>query len=326
MRKENLWLLINTMILLLVGIIFVVVVQLRVPKNPEDKIFNQTAVIRNETKVEGVPSGNSYSVIDYKAELQTKNGKFLATVYNVKIKNSYNFSSEYEFGTIELLVAVDENDKAHVEVVYLNQSDWTVKGIQKYIYEYYNGKTLAEIERIPEYDAADLNAGATAVDSTGTIKDLVLKVMKLHLNIEEEVADPYVEIFGEGYTFENDANFAATEHVLSRELAKDANGDVVGSLYKLNGENENYKPGELNEITIYVALDTNNVVLGVVSPEDEYHHTGGGFRNQTLAFMETFVGISLTSIDTNYDLIGASTNSQQLVLDLLLELKEVLLP
>ena len=320
MKKETLWLLINTAILLVVGIVLVVVIQQRVPKNPEDKLFNQIAILKNETKVEGVPSQSGFSVIDYKAELYSKKGQFLATVYNVKIKNTYTVSNEYDFGMIELLVAINEKNQAYVEVVYLNQSDWTIKGVQKYIYEYYNGVTMEQIENIPKYDAADINAGATAVDSTGTIKDLVLKVMKLHLNIEN---DPYLTIFGPDYTLTTDASFEQTYHVLAREIAKDAGRNDIGYVYKLNGIGVAQDGQAEKELTFYVALDKEQKILGIISPEEEYKHSSGGFRNVTLALMESLVGLSLNDIDTDYDVTGGATNTGQLVIDLLVALKEV---
>src|SRR5690606_2180342 len=124
MNKQNLWLLINTGIILVITVLFLILSDAVVPKEPEDLLFGKVVELKNETDVELVPVSGNYAVVDYKSEAFS--GKtFLGTVYNVKIKNNFAYSEDYEYGMIELLVLIDPAGKVKVQIVQLNQSDWT---------------------------------------------------------------------------------------------------------------------------------------------------------------------------------------------------------
>ena len=101
----------------------------------------------------------------------------------MKIRNAYKLDPASYFGTIELLVGIDKDDMVYVSIVELDQSTWTVMGIQAYILETFNGIPYEDVETLPEFDAADPQAGATATDSTNTIKEAVLSVIYLHYDI-----------------------------------------------------------------------------------------------------------------------------------------------
>lgn len=322
MKRENLWLFINTGIMLVVGIIVILLAQFIVPKDPEDRLFNRVINLENQVNVEGVPNQSSFSTIDFKADAVALNGTVLGTVYNVKIKNSYNISPDYDYGMIELLIGIGTDDRVYVQIVELNQSSWTVKGIQKYITTFYQGVTLEEVEKIVEYDAADLSAGATAVDSTGSIKSLVVRTLQLHFNIQ---TDPYVAMFGAGYTKSIDASFQSSGYVSSREIAKDATGNEIGYLYRLNGSSlYNDETGASGDITLYVGVDQAGLILGIVAPQTEYNHSKGGFYNQAMNYIMTYVGKSIFEIDdSSADITAGATNSKTLMVEMLAELKGV---
>lgn len=227
----------------------------------------------------------------------------------------YILSGTNQHGSMTIALSLDEKGKILGAQFVAIEQTLNVEGTRTNLSRFV-GTQITDLK-----PSGDLVSGVT--NSYVTVKELLADAAVVHADVADIPLDPYVTIFGPEYSLRNDASFAATEHVLSRELAKDGSANDVGYVYKLNGENENYKPGELNEITIYVALDKDQVILGIISPEEEYHHTGGGFRNQTVAFMESLVGISLSTIDADYDLLGGATNSQQLVLDLLIALKDV---
>lgn len=325
MKKENLWLLINTGIMLVIGIILIIVANTVIPKEPKDRLFNQVIELENQVTVEGVPSSNSFATIDYKADAVARSGEVLGTVYNVKIKNGYKLSSDDANGMIELLIGIDHDDLVYVEIVVLNQSNWTVKGIQKYIIEYYDGVTLEQIEKFPAYDAADLEAGATAVDSTGSIKSLVIRTLKVHFNIQD---DPYIDYFGENYTLEDDSTFVPTEKVIFKQNVKDASGNPVGMIYELRGTGEymGYDGISSGSITMYIIFDGNAEILAILMPDSLYGHTAG-FKARNDAYLSEFIGLTISEIqaviDDNADLATGATGSKALIDSLLSALSEV---
>jgi hypothetical protein len=325
MKKENLWLLINTGIMLVIGIILVVVANTVIPKEPKDRLFNQVIQLENQQNVEGVPSTNSYSTIDFKADAVSRSGEKIGTVYNVKIKNGYKLSSEDSNGMIELLVGVGNDDLVYVEIVVLNQSNWTVKGIQNYIVSYYDDVTLEQIEKFPAYDAADLEAGATAVDSTGAIKSLVIRTLKVHFNIQD---DPYIDYFGEGYTLEDDATFTPSDKVVYKQNVKDSSSNAAGMIYELRGTGEylGYDGISSGSITMYILFDENAEIIAILLPDSLYGHTAG-FKARNESYLNGFIGLTLneikTVIDDNADLATGATGSKALIDTLLTALSEV---
>lgn len=325
MKKENLWLLINTGIMLVIGIMLIIVANTFIPKEPKDRLFNQVVQLENQVTVEGVPSSNSYATIDYKADAVSRSGEILGSVYNVKIKNGYKLSSDDSNGMIELLIGIDQEDLVYVEIVVLNQSNWTVKGIQNYIISYYDGVTLEQIEKFPAYDAADLEAGATAVDSTGSIKNLVIRTLKVHFNIQD---DPYIDYYGEGYSLEDDSTFVPTDKVVYKQNVKDSSGSDAGTIYELRGTGEylGYDGISSGSITIYVLLDENAGITALLLPDSLYGHTAG-FKARNDAYLSEFMGLTISEIqaviDDNADLATGATGSRALIDELLTALSEV---
>lgn len=325
MKKENLWLLINTGIMLVIGILLIIVANTVIPKEPKDRLFNQVVNLENQKTIEGVPAGNSYATIDYKADAVTRSGEVLGTVYNVKIKNGYKLSSDDANGMIELLIGIDQEDLVYVEIVILNQSNWTVKGIQKYIVEYYDGVLLEQIEKFPSYDAADLEAGATAVDSTGAIKNLIIRTLKVHFNIQD---DPYKDYFGEGYSLEDDSTFIPADKVVYKQNVKDSAGNPTGTIYELKGTGEylGYDGISSGSITMYVLFDENEEIIAILMPDSLYGHTAG-FKARNNAYLSEFIGLTISEIqaviDDNADLETGATGSKALIDSLLSALSEV---
>lgn len=325
MKRENLWLLINTCILLVISVALILVANTSIPKDPEDLLFNQMVTLENQVEVEAIPGGNSYSIINFKADAIRRSGEVIGTVYNVKIKNGYKISSDYDFGMIELLVGIDKDDLVYIEVVMLNQSNWTVKGIQNYIYEYYNGAKLEQIEKYSVYDAADLEAGATAVDSTGSIKNLVIRTLKVHFNIQD---DPYIDYFGENYALEDDSIFTPSTYVLYKQNVKNANGAPVGSIFELKGAGEylSYDGIHSGSITMYVLFNMENKIQAILMPDSLYEHTAG-FKARNNAYLSEFIGLTRAEINSiindNVDLETGASGSRALIDILLGALSEV---
>lgn len=317
MSKQNLWLLINSGIIIIASLLLLLASENWIPKNPEDLLFGKTVELRNETDIERAPLTGGYAIVDYKVEAY-KGDTLLATVYNVKIKNGYTYSEDDEFGFIELLVAIDPAGYVSAQVITLNQSDWTVKGIQNYIYEKYNGILYTAVENIPAYDAADITAGVTATDSTNGIQAIIQKAIDIHYDLI--VDDPLIAVYGEGYVKENDSSFVPSTYITKREIIKNASNVELGYIYTLTGTG-NYDNGEEivtgHSITLIFAFDTADSVLAVVIPEDLYGHTGGSRLTKIQSYADLLIGSTVDQFDTVLsnpgDIVSGVTYTKDLV-------------
>ncbi|HOI85054.1 MAG TPA: hypothetical protein PLP48_03160 [Acholeplasmataceae bacterium] len=321
-NKQNRWLLINTGIILALAALFLVLIETVVPREPQDFLFGKVVELKNETDVERAPLTGGYAIVDYKTEAYS-GSTFLGTVYNVKIKNSYTYSEDDEFGMIELLVAIDPAGKVNVQIVQLNQSDWTVKGIQRYITETYQGIPYTSVASIVPYDAADLTAGVTATDSTGSIKAIIQKAIDIHYDLI--VDDPFVTIYGEGYVISNDTTFVPSSLVVKREIVKNASNVDIGYVYTLTGAGDYDNGQELvvgHTITLKFAFDVDDILLGVVIPEELYGHTAGNRLTKIQSYVNLLVGKNATEFDAALanpgDIVSGVTYTKDLV-DILID-------
>lgn len=321
-NKQNRWLLINTGIILALAALFLVLIETVVPREPQDFLFGKVVELKNETDVERAPLTGGYAIVDYKTEAYS-GSTFLGTVYNVKIKNSYTYSEDDEFGMIELLVAIDPAGKVNVQIVQLNQSDWTVKGIQRYITGTYQGIPYTSVASIVPYDAADLTAGVTATDSTGSIKAIIQKAIDIHYDLI--VDDPFVTIYGEGYVISNDTTFVPSSLVVKREIVKNASNVDIGYVYTLTGAGDYDNGQELvvgHTITLKFAFDVDDILLGVVIPEELYGHTAGNRLTKIQSYVNLLVGKNATEFDAALanpgDIVSGVTYTKDLV-DILID-------
>ena len=227
----------------------------------------------------------------------------------------YILSGTNQHGSMTIALSLDEKGKIlGAQFVAIEQTlnvEGTRNNLSKFV-----GTKISDLK--PE---GDLVSGVT--NSLNTVKELLSQVAAVHREVANVPLDPYTAIFGPDYTLTTDASFEQTYHVLAREIAKDAGRNDIGYVYKLNGIGVAQDGQAEKELTFYVALDKEQKILGIISPEEEYKHSSGGFRNVTLALMESLVGLSLNDIDTDYDVTGGATNTGQLVIDLLVALKEV---
>ncbi len=307
MKKQELWLLINTIIVLLVAFGFILIYSNAVVKTPEDRLFGRVVELTNEAVVETLPNTNSYAVVHLSYDAVTRSGETVGKVYNLKIKNGYNFSSNENFGEIELLVGIGKDNLINVEIITLKQSSWTVKGIQRFVYDRYQDVLIAQVENVPAYDAADPDAGATATDSTGAIRDLVKKAVQMHFGTF--VDDPYIEFYGEDYILVEDTTFSGT--LVTNKYTVEGQGTV----YLVTGSGEYYDGNEAS-ITLHVLLDSDGEILALLLPDDGYGHTKG-FRSRNDAYLAEFIGLTIGQVEQvvndNDDLTTGATNTKTLI-------------
>jgi hypothetical protein len=182
MKKQNLFLMINAVILLVISLVFLFAYQNAVPKDPEDKLFNRMVTLEDEEIIANVPTIGNYSIVHKVQTAYNSQGNKVGTVYTVMAKNGYKFNPSDEFGYIELLVGIDLDNKVYVQPVKVQQTSTYVGGIQDYIFEYFQGFTFDYLLLIPVVNVGDLEAGATASESTGLVKTLVAMAINLYNN------------------------------------------------------------------------------------------------------------------------------------------------
>jgi len=315
MKKQTLSLIIGIAAMLVAGILMIVVINATTTDDPETLLFGEPIELKSEVPVEDFPGGSSFTYIDTKAVAYDTEGKKVGDVYTVKIRNGYTLDADDSYGTIELLVGIDTDDLVYVSIVELNQSTWTVLGIKAYVEETFNGIPYEDVELLPEFDAAAPSAGATATDSTSTIKQAVLNVIYLHYDIN---LDPYEGLLGDTYEVENDTTFTATEHVSSKLNITSSTTVPNGSIYVVSGAGE-YYDGSIASITLWVIVNEDGEIYKILMPEDLYKHSSFLYT-KNLDYLDGFVGDTFADITTTIGTLDGHTgasNTNALIQELL---------
>lgn len=182
MSKQNLYLIINTVILLVLGLVFVLIYATVVPIEPKDKLFGEVVTFDNEAVINNLPDIGHYEKLHTVQNVFNLKGDKIGVVYHVYARNGFIESPSDDFGYIELLVGIDLNDKVYVQIIELSQTSIYNVAIQDYIYKYYQGFEIGELLSIPVINVEDLEAGATASKSTGSVKNLVSMAISEYLN------------------------------------------------------------------------------------------------------------------------------------------------
>ncbi len=160
----------------------------------------------------------------------------------------------------------------------------------------------------------DILTGATG--SLSTLQGLLADVATAHsLTGGEVIVDLLDEAYGASYTLENDATFTATAHVTAKSLVKQG-ANQVGYMFSLSGSGE-YQTGAVDSVVMEIYFDANDKIVKVVLPDDEYKHTGGGFKNKNLEYLKLFVGVSKSEIlgvvnGSNTDITAGASNTRAL--------------
>lgn len=327
MKKQNLYLLINFVIMLLIGLVFAMVNQNQTMTEPKDKLFEQRITLENEQKLSSIPymsaNSNNFEIVDKKWTAKDEDGKTIGSVYHAVIKNDFTLSgSGLDYGLIEILVGITLDNKVHVEYIGVYQSQWAVVGIQKYIQDNYDGINHLIVGTIPSFDA-DIVSGATdrpATVSTDQIKAIVQSVITIHYNIVDE--DPYEELFDtDAYEFATDATFTSTTHIIDKVLVTDGANDL-GYIYSVTGSGE-YQDGSSASIVIEIVFGTDDTIIGFVLPEDTYDHSGGSFKEKNQTYLEDYIGLSISEIQAvvdaggSQDVTSGASNTRDLIDELL---------
>lgn len=271
MKRENTLLLLNTIIMVVVGILLVIVATQVIPNKPEDNLFGQVVTLKNKQNIEPIPNEDFFMVVHSKEEAYNISNQLVGTVYTVVMKNTYGYGGTVNDidGYLELLVGIDMNDRVSVEIVELVQSNWTISGIQRYIKTILQNVPKHEIENIGAYDAAnpDMITGMTATDTTGWIKDIILEILILHESGIPEF--PMITGVQTNVSVERDAEFNPLAGITVYDYQ---DGDLTDQLEAIGYESVDLSVAGVYNYSISVTDSDNNtttidVVLTVVGGE-----------------------------------------------------------
>ena len=179
----------------------------------------------------------------------------------------------------------------------------TVEYLQSFV-----GKSIADIT--PD---GDLSAGAT---SRNTLFNLLGHVGIAHENTVVAPDDPFIELFGEGYTMVDDPTFTQTDNVRFNKVVRDAGGNVIAGYYHLRGTSE-YNAGSVGTINLYIIVATDGEILYVSLPRDEYTHTRGEYYPLVNSYVNSLVGDNIVGYSGDIAAGTSHSNSRNLVNSLL---------
>jgi hypothetical protein len=326
MSKENIRLLVNALIMLSISLLFIFTNNRYALKDADDRVFNEVVTLKNAVLIETLPDNNAFEIIYQKYDAVALNGTTIGTIYHVIAYNGYVLDPTKGVGVIELYVGIKEN-QVYVENITLEQTATYLPLIQHYALNYFEGVLYEEVKTIDVLDA-DLDASATATDSTSTIKRLVEMVVDKHFNLEVEVPLSLYELYVDGFSqSEEDLSFNPTELVVSKVNLFNDNNELIAVDYILKGTGTYYEDFDPATIQLHVIMK-DQVIQSIVILEEEYAHSGGNFLSRINTYVESFQGLTLEEVNAYYPsdwTAGASSNNSKTLVDQLLSaLKEIL--
>ncbi len=215
----------------------------------------------------------------------------------------YTAYATNKFGYMRIVVAVNAAGTIlgadFIEINQTYQVDGTRTNLSRYV-----GSSIGALA--PQ---GDLVSGATG--SLNTVKAMLGDVAIAHANTVVAPADPYVSWFGAGYTKVADSGFTPAGFVLEKDIVSNAEGQVIGSFYKVRGIGTYNDSGSSGAITLYVGILTDGTIVGIDMPRAEYGHTTSAiFLPKVQAYVASIVGSNITSFTGQGDLAAGASYSK----------------
>ncbi len=265
MSRENRNLIINALVFLVIGVVFLVGMtqygKVKELKNYQ-QYFSEATSFKKETL--------SASPLTEKITLY-KGKEVVGSIY-IGQDSAENIPTHPQWSLLKLQVNVDKNDKIMEVIVLENEHTPSFfASVEQY---------LPQLKGVSLIDYKDVDEVAGASEYSMPIVTAILnKVTLIQTGKEPNPAkpkDPYIIIFGDYKTKEEDASFTPTALVLSKEIVKDDNDNVLGYAYTLENVANNIPYHATAKLTLIVGLDSENKVIGVHTKFSE--HTAGFYK------------------------------------------------
>lgn len=230
-----------------------------------------------------------------------KNEDPLGYLYEANITN--------DFGNMKVRLSVDVKDVIQtIEFLELNQTMYlpqTTKMLETYVLS----KLSADI-----FDGA---AGATSI-SKNDLSHLMSMVGLHHDSTDKfEIQAPYKDFYGDDYVISNTEELSNSGATIKVETI-----EGLGVVYTIT-KSGIYQTDSTQEksITLVLALNNDNKIIGVLLPAELYNHTKGGFMTSAMEFAQSFKDTSILDVtDGNAGATGdvVAHNSRTLIEDMVL--------
>lgn len=216
----------------------------------------------------------------------------------------YEANITNEFGNMRVRIAVDVKDIIQsVEFVELNQTLY-----QSQTRNMLNTYLLTKLET----DIFDGAAGATSISRNDLSR--LMRILGRHHDQSDkfDFVLPYVAYYGPDYVVSNTEYLTVSDATI---IVETISGQGVVYTITKSGI---YQTGSIEEksITLVLALDSNNEIIGIDLPVEGYNHTKGNFMSSVIRFVESFIGTNLADItdgNTGASGDGEAHNSRNLI-------------
>lgn len=286
---------ISVLVVVLSGVLLSPVIQ----KKEKQLIIKEAQLIYNQT--------TDVKIYDLKKDPQSILSKALALNNEDKLGFIFKAKKDNEFGTIEVLVAINTDHKINeVKILILDQTQYQTETQQAALD--YKGLDITKL--------TDANSGATSV-SINTLDQLIEDISLAHSNIEIEPTKPYETWFGSEYEV-SDRKESVTENILLKETIKDK-----GFVYTIS-QTGLYHNAE-GSIRVILILDQSYKILGIELPLEHYNHSKGNFYDSVVAYATSLIGEMLLDFPDAFNGASGSPatgNTRRLVFQMLNLVKE----
>lgn len=229
----------------------------------------------------------------------------------------YTASGNNQHGSMSIVVSVDATGKIlGASILSINQTKGiadTESNLKSFVGSQINSGT----------PVGDIISGVT--NSLNTVKALLNDIAVAHGLLADVPSSPYAALYGEGYTMTNDDSFVPSTYVVQREIVKNASDAEIGYIYTLTGAGDYDNGQEIvsgHTITLKVAFDMTNKVLGVIIPQDLYGHTAGNRLTKIQNYTNLLVGKTasefVVALASPGDIVSGVTYTKDLV-DILID-------
>jgi|GEM_PF-684457 len=229
----------------------------------------------------------------------------------------YTASGNNQHGSISIVVSVDATGKIlGASILSINQT----KGIAD---TESNLKSFIGAQIGSSNPLGDIISGVT--NSLNTVKALLNDISVAHGLLATVPSSPYSALYGEGYVLSDDSTFVPSAYVVKREIVKNASNVEIGYIYTLTGAGDYDNGQEVvsgHTITLRVAFNMNDDVLGIIVPAELYGHTAGSRLTKIQNYVNLLVGKNASefqaALSNPGDLVSGVTYTKDLV-DILID-------
>lgn len=313
MTKENKGLIISTAIVLIVAALMILTYHFSVfvPGKAENKLFGVNVSLKNEIKLNDAPTTGEYSIVLSRYEAVDGKNKKVGDVFYVKGTNGYTYSTDDDFGVIELYVGISITNRVSVQVLNARQTTDRVPLVYDFVSLRLQDVMLDNIETI-QVSGGGLTAGAT--HSRTLVKSLVMLAVIEFKGVEP---DPYEGWFEAGYQLEEEIDLTGTYLQYKRVVLSEA-GVELGAIYVVKGEAV-YHGTSSGSIEMHIGIDNDGKIIGYHF--GLYQHTSG-FRADVVDFLDNQVlNTNINTFDIVEGIETGASNSSNLIIRMLTELK-----